>query len=195
MGLDGDVGTLTVDLKGQTTGSPGHKVLSAEGGKVEVESSRYPFCFFGAEKSSGGTRGALPYVPFNRDLNRFTLVVKNLDAPKATVAWGAASKSFTKEELEKGVNLADQFIENPFSEPFKKLDGLIGNKENFETTMIKGCINQFPNMLNALDRDAEVQSVIEMLRKKFFEKYEKLHVAVHEAVAPVKHTLTITPEK
>src|SRR6185295_20145316 len=79
MGIDGKIGSITIDLKGKATSSDGHKILGEETGKVELESSRYPFCFSGDDKSPAGTRSILPYVPFNADLNRFTLAVKNLD--------------------------------------------------------------------------------------------------------------------
>ncbi|PIY51148.1 MAG: hypothetical protein COZ06_05710 [Armatimonadetes bacterium CG_4_10_14_3_um_filter_66_18] len=41
MGFDGDLGTITVDLKGDSAATAGHKVLSAKDGTVELESSRY----------------------------------------------------------------------------------------------------------------------------------------------------------
>src|ERR1043166_6223778 len=54
MGLDGQIGTITVDMKSAATASGGHKVVSSEPGKVDLESVRWPFCFSGDEKSSGG---------------------------------------------------------------------------------------------------------------------------------------------
>src|SRR6185503_7028464 len=95
----------------------------------------------------------LPYVPFNADLNRITLVVKNLDGAKAKVTWGTASRSFSKEELEKGVNLAAEFIENPFAEPFKKIESMVAAKQGLETGMIKFVINKFPRSLDAVAKD------------------------------------------
>lgn len=54
-------------------------------------------------------------MPFNREMNRFTLVVKNLSAPGAEAMWGASRKTITRAELEAGVNLAEAFADNPFS--------------------------------------------------------------------------------
>src|SRR5579862_2242065 len=56
MGIDGSIGTITVDVKGAASASEGHKVLGSESGKVEIESTRYPFCFAGDDKSPAGTR-------------------------------------------------------------------------------------------------------------------------------------------
>jgi lysophospholipase L1-like esterase len=194
MGIDGSIGTITIDAKGAASATEGHKVLSSEAGKAEIESSRYPFCFSGDEKSSAGTRSILPYVPFNADLNRFTLIVKNVDGAKAKVTFGGSSKSFTKEELEKGVNLAAEFIDNPFAESFRKIEGLIATKQAFETGMIKTVINQFPRLVDAMGKDKGVEASVEALRKQLFETHEKLDAAVRTARLPVKYTITVAAE-
>jgi lysophospholipase L1-like esterase len=193
MGLDGQLAKITVDMKNGAEASDGHKVLSAANGKVELESTRYPFCFMGDEKSPHGNRSILPYVPFNQELNRFVLVVKNLDGEKANVTWGAETKSFSKAELEKGVNLTEHFFKNPFVEPFNKMDDAITLKENYETTMIKQSINSFMYVARSLDNDKEVVAALDMLKKRFFDKYEKLHETVRAQLHPVKHTIAITP--
>jgi len=194
MGIDGNIGTITVDLKGAAAASEGHKVLSAEAGKVELESAKYPFCFTGDEKSPAGTRSMLPYVPFNADLNRFTLVVKNLGSAKAKVTWGAASKSFSKEDLEKGVNLAAEFAETPFGDAFRKVEAMIATKQSFETGMIKTVINQFPNMIKSTGQDKAVEASVEALRKQLIDTQEKLGASVRSALLPVKHTITVAAE-
>jgi lysophospholipase L1-like esterase len=195
LGIEGEIGTITVDLKGAASASEGHKVVLSEAGKVELESARWPFCFSGDEKSSGGTRSILPFTSFNQDLNRLTLVVKNLDAEKAKVTWGAASKTFAKAELEKGVNLAAEFADTPFSEPFRKLEGLIAAKQNFETLMIKQTINSFPRLVDATGKDAEVAATVDTLRKQLIEVQERMGANARAAVVPVKHAIQIAPEK
>jgi len=195
MGIDGQIGTITIDLKGKAAATDGHKIVSEETGKVEVESSRYPFCFSGDEKSPGGTRSILPHVPFNADLNRFLLVVKNLDGAKAKVTWGVASRSFTKEDLEKGVNLAAEFVEHPFVEPFRKVEMMIGAKQQFETGMIKSMITTFPRLVDAMGKDRTVEASVEALRKQLFETQEKLDASVRTVLLPVKHTITVAVEK
>jgi lysophospholipase L1-like esterase len=194
MGIDGQIGTITVDLKGAAAATEGHKVLGSEAGKVEIESAKYPFCFAGDDKSPGGTRSMLPYVPFNDDLNRFTLVVKNLGAAKAKITWGAASKSFSKEDLEKGINLAAEFAETPFGEAFRKVEAMIAIKQSFETGMIKTVINQFPNMVKSTGQDKGVEASVEALRKQLIDTQEKLGASVRSAMLPVKHTITVAAE-
>jgi len=153
LGFDGNIGTITIDMKGKADATEGHKILSAKDGKVEIESSRYPFCFYGKEKDAEQTASILPFVTFNEELNRFMLVVKNLDGAKAKVTWGEDSKSFTKEQLEKGINLASEFVLNPFSKSFRTMDAVILEKQAYETDMIKNYITKIPDMIDDLKDD------------------------------------------
>ncbi|MFT5110166.1 MAG: lysophospholipase L1-like esterase [Pseudoalteromonas tetraodonis] len=191
LGVDGNIGTISVDMNAGATATDGHKIISAKAGQVEVESSRYPFCFFGGEKDPNGTRSILPFLPFNEDLNRYLLVVKNLTAENADVTWGNATKTFSKAQLENGVNLPAEFIDNPFSEPFQKLDRSVAAKQQFETQMIKGIVTNFRSMRQALNDDAELDGLLEQLYGKLAAKQEKLQAEARAMVQPVKHQLTI----
>ncbi|HAK96640.1 MAG TPA: hypothetical protein DCM87_17015 [Planctomycetes bacterium] len=191
MGLDGTVGAITVDMQGGATASGGHTVLSAAKGAVELRSVNYPFCFFGDEKSPSATQSILPFVPFNEDLNRLTLVVTNLAGDSAKVTWGAASKVFPRARLEKGINLAAEFLDNPFSEPFRKIDALVAKKQEYETAMIKEAVTRFRWIRTALGDDAEGGKALDALRDKLFARQRALHEEVRAAIAPVTHTLAI----
>ncbi len=195
MGIDGNIGTITVDMKGAADASDGHKVLSAANGKVEVESARSPFCFPDDPKSRNNLRGILPFLPFNQDLNRFVLIVKNLGSEKAKVDWGGQSQTFTKAELEKGVNLADKFLQNPFSAYFAKLEAKVSAKEAFETQLIKNWINSFMAMSRSVDNDPEVVEALSKIKLKLLAKHEKISEELRALVAPVKHTITVSEEK
>jgi len=120
--------------------------------------------------------------------------VKGLDAAKAKVTWGGGSKSFTREELEKGINLADHFFENPFSDTFRKLDGMVWTKQNFETTMIKTVINGIPRLVDTMGKDKGLEASTEALRKQYLETHEKLCVSLHTAILPLKHAIAVAPE-
>jgi lysophospholipase L1-like esterase len=192
MGMNGDLGTITVDLKGTSTATGGHKVLSDTEGKVEVESSRYPFCFTGDEKSPDGTRSMLPFVPFNQDLNRLTLVVRNLGADHGQVTWGVVSKTFTRQELEKGINLAAVFPDNPFSGPFDKLDKEIFQKQVFERGLM-WALNDMPMMQEGMASDAEGLAALESVRKAIWENQVEYEKRVQAAFVPVKHVLVVQP--
>jgi hypothetical protein len=194
MGLDGNIGTITVDMTGDTTATDGHRVLSAAKGKIEIESKRYPFCFYGGEKDPNGTRSILPFVPFNRDLNRYMLVVKHLSAPTAEVKWGAASKSFSKADLEAGVNLADAFLNNPFSEPFNALERIVADKQNRETQTIKSMITNFRGLTADFPGDKEIADAMDTLRRRLLERNAQDAARVRAAVQPVTHIIEIAPK-
>lgn len=191
LGCDGNIGEITVDLKGQSTVSAGHKVIGGSGASIELESTTWPFCFDADPKASSSTRSILPFCSFNDDLNRFTLRVKNLTAAKAKVTWGTESKEFTKEQLTQGINLAVEFPKTPFDEAFMKFMSGVGGKQAYETPMIKGMVTQFRNFTADIKEDAEFASALETLKKKMMGKQQKLDTEARKNLGPVKHKLTV----
>ncbi len=195
MGCDGDLGSITVDMKGFATAEGGHLVLASSPGRAQVESRRYPFCFDGDGKSPSSTRSIVPFTPFNEHLNRLILTVRGLSSGRAKVRWGSAVMSFSKEKLEKGINLAAEFLENPFSEPFRKVDELVGNKQAFETQVIKEGITSFRRVRDLLGgEDAEARKALDIVRQRLYAKVDPLHEAVRAAVTPVRHEIVVDAE-
>ncbi len=193
LGLDGKIGEINVDLKGSNSATHGHKVLSGSAGRIELESTRWPFCFQGDGKSSSSTRSILPFTSFNSDLNRFVLKVNGLDATHAMVKWGNAEKKFTREELSAGVNLAAEFSDSPFDSPFQKLLDAIAVKQNFETYMIKMIITDFRSLPKEVADNADLKQAIVSFRKSLLATQQQLEAVVQKALAPVQHTVQITP--
>jgi lysophospholipase L1-like esterase len=194
LGLDGRIGAITLDMDGKAEATDGHKVISFAAGAVEIESERYPFCFTGDEKDPGGTRSITPFVPFNSDLNRLTLTVKNLKAEKAKVTWGTASKSFTRNDLAKGINLAAEFPDNPFCESFRKVDAAVGAKQSFETGLVKQSFHDPALVGKTLARDPEAAAAAKRLLAQLLAKQDALAKSVRDAVVPVRHKITVTAE-
>lgn len=188
MAIDGDIGTLTLDYAtGVTSGSDGHRVTGYADGILSVESTRYPFCFPG----NTGTTGALamtPFLPFNEDLNRYRLVVKNAPA-RARVIWGGAEKEFTAAQLEAGINLAVEFLDNPFVTPFRNVTAAILKQQEFEG-LIKGRLNTLAQWRADF---AEGEEHYNGLRDKIVSASEQLRAASRAAVVPVSHQVRITP--
>jgi len=189
MGLSGEIGTIEMTIGGSASSSPGHRVLSFDGGRIEIESTKYPFCFYGDDVSPDSARSALPLLPFNEGLNRLMLVVRELPAEEATVSWGATSKTFTRGELEGGVNLAAAFPENPFSSPFEALDAAVMRKQVFETAMIKEF--DFARIAELLGDDPELARIRDTLDAKFMSKHTELQKAVRAAVVPLRHSIEV----
>lgn len=191
LGCKGDIAEITVDMKGAAKASDGHKVLGGTGGKVELESTRYPFCFDGDAKSSKGTRSITPYLPFNEELNRFTLKVKNLSGEKAKVTWGGESKEFPRAQLEAGINLAAEFAKTPFDEAFFKYMGAVGNKQAFETGLIKDFVTKFRNYSADIKADPELGTAFATLKTRLGARHAALEMESRKALVPVKHTISV----
>ena len=184
MGLDGNIGTLTIDLASNTaTGSAGHDLVGFKENKVEFKSSRYPFCASGDVTKDDNIRSAMSLIPFNQELNRLMLVVKNAKASSYKVTWGDVSRSYSAEELGKGVNLAADFEKNPFTEAFNKVDAAVAAKQNYETRQIKDLFHG-PEGREDLEATA---ALTEKVRGPMARK-------VVEAVVPVTHSITLVAE-
>jgi hypothetical protein len=123
-------------------------------------------------------------------LNRLTLKVVQLDAPKAKVTWGSESKEFTKDQLLAGVNLAAEFSKTPFDEAFGKLQAAVAAKQQFETFLIKGVVTNF-RLIPDIAKDPEAQAAASVLHRKLMARQEQLAKAAREQLQPVKHTLIV----
>lgn len=198
-GLDGDIGIFTADLKaGKMSASKGHEIVSQKNGEFEIKSSRYPFCVCvpetngppsypvcagDDEKKDSSIRSGMTLVPFNKELNRLTLVVKNGKAGKYRVSWGTESRTFTSEQLAQGVNLAEEFPQNPFSEAFAKVDSAVAKKQAFETKQIK-----------QIFRSPGAKIDMEGVAAETEKERAPLAEAIQAAFVPVRHTIKLVPE-
>jgi len=188
LGCDGRIGPIIVKLAAaEATVSEGHSVVSLAPGSVELESTRYPFCFFGNPTSPDSTRSVLEFVPFNEELNRFCLVVP--DAKPATrykVAWGTAEKEFSGASLAKGVNLAAEILDNPFAAAFLLVDQAVRTQQRFETPLTKDLLHNLAQR-HAQDSESQrAQTVAELLKQD-----AELFAKAAAAVKPVRHTIKI----
>ena len=197
LGVDGGIAEIDVDAKGtaEARATAGQTVAAnnatADGHlTLDIESSRWPFCFEGDGTSSSSTRSILPFVPFNDDLNRYVLTVRNLESPRVKVTWGTEAKEFTREQLEKGINLAAEFSRTPFDEPFAALSAAVADKQAYETTMIKQIVTDFQKIPD-IGNDAEAQAAVKVLNDRLMRRWKQLEAKVRERLVPVKHSITI----
>ena len=188
LGCKGDVGTITVDLAAnKAEATEGHKVLSFNDGQLEIESSRYPFCFYGDPNRTDSTRGVLKFLPFNQDLNRFMLVVKG-GGGKVRVTWGDSSKEFDARQLDEGVNLAEEFLSNPFADPFRRVEEEIQRKQELETPLVKRTINEIPGVAKW---SPAARDPLERAAEAGIQSDKELQQALTVSLKPVKHTIKI----
>ena len=191
LGFDGDIGRITIDMKGPNTASAGHVIKGLQLGSATVESSKWPFVFDADPTSAGSNRSILPFTSFNQDLNRFTLRVLNLTTDKAKVTWGSQSKDFTREQLEAGVNLAAEFTKTPFDNDFAALTNAITQKESYETILIKNLVTHMRVIADEAKEDPKVAEALKKLKKKLADEHAKQDANVRKAVKPVTHTIKV----
>ncbi len=191
LGFDGEIGTITVDVKGTSTASSGHAVKGGQNGSVTLESTKWPFVFDADPTSAGSNRSILPFTTFNEDLNRLTLKVKNLSAAKAKVTWGSQSKEFSREQLEAGVNLAAQFTKTPFDDAFAGLTAAITQKESFETILIKNLVTHMRVIAAEAAEDPKVAAALVKLKKKLADEHAKQDANVLKFIKPITHTIKV----
>ena len=183
-GLDGQIGEFTVDLKSNDASvSKGHELVSFKDGEVKIKSSRYPFCGTGDRSKDDTVRSGMRFSKINKDLNRFVLIVKNGQSDKYKITWGNESKSYSSEQLGRGVNLADEFPSNPFSAAFDKVDNAVGEKQAYETRQIK---DLFHGREGAADKEMTA-ALTEKARQPLVD-------AIHKAFVPVTHSIKIEAE-
>jgi lysophospholipase L1-like esterase len=189
LGCSGDIGTFTVDMaKNQAEVTEGHKLLACNQGTVELESTRYPFCFFGDPKDPMGTSGMTEFIPFNSELNRLTLIVKDPPAENCKITWGNTSKNFTKAQLTAGINLAAEFIDNPFGEPFRKVEALVRQQQDYETPLVQNLINKLPEFKKMIPDES---ATLERIAAAAIQKDKELCDQAAAAVTPVRHKILI----
>jgi lysophospholipase L1-like esterase len=196
LGMDGKIANIAMDFKGAANVSAGHKISQQSPGSIEIESKRYPFCFSAPSDVPSNLASILPYLPFQQDLNVFELRVTNLPKARAVVQWGEYSKQFSREELEKGINLAAEFQLNPFSGQFAKIMDGVKEKQQIETWMVKGLLTNFrliKQIFPESEQDAEMQAAILYWRRKLHEREGGLFLNCKRLIIPIVHRITVTP--
>ena len=184
LGLDGDVGTFTVDLgSDKATASSGHTVDAFTNNTLTLTSRRYPFCATGPLDKDNSIRSGMTLVPFNAELNRLLLVVKGGTAANYTVTWGDAAHDYSAAQLAAGVNLAEDFAVNPFSAAFANVDAAVAAKQKYETHQIK---DLFHGPQGKADPDGTAAAT-EKAR-------QPLADAILTSFVPVTHTIRIQPK-
>ena len=188
LGVNGDIGKIKINLNDhKVEASEGHKLIAYKNGLYEFESTRYPFCLTGGLKDQS-TASMSQFISFNDDLNRFTLQLSSIPWKNVRVTWGSTAKVFSKADLEKGINMSAEFMDNtPFKDQFNKVSKAVADKQNFETAMIKSFFNGFPRV----EQYDDLKETIADFKVKLIMKRAALSSAVTDAVVPIKHSLKI----
>jgi len=189
LGCSGEIGTISVDLaSGKAEATDGHKVLACMHDQVSLESSRYPFCFYGKPEDPASTRGVVEFLPFNQDLNRLVLKVRGATGERCEIGWGEAHKEFTATQLAAGINLAAEFPDNPFSQAFHEVEEKILAKQKFETLLVKNVLHAVPEYRQLAPLEGKALDNVAISGMKH---QRELARQVTEAIKPVRHWITI----
>jgi lysophospholipase L1-like esterase len=181
MGLDGQIAELSIDMRnGSAQGSEGHETKALGDGKFKVVSSRYPFCAHGAIDADNSIRSGMTLVPFAEDLNRFMLSVSGLADGEYQVTWGDKSNKYTDDQLVEGINLANEFYENPFSEQFDRVDAAVAAKQKYET-------HQMKDVFHGAEGKADFEKAVTDTEAK----RKPLADAIRAAMVPVTHEISV----
>ncbi len=178
----------------QATGTPGQEIVSLQDGTVTVKSTRYPYCFAGSvDRGDDDSPASMIHdLPFNEDLNRYLLVVKNLNAPRAKITWGGATKEFSADQLGQGVNLAAEFAQNnPFKPQFGIVDTAVHVEEQQEQGLAQGFMSQMLYHKTFIAPGAD-EAFDQIIAAGMAQHMKLLNDAVSKVV-PVTHTIKIEP--
>jgi lysophospholipase L1-like esterase len=183
LGFDGDLGNFAIDLSAKTATADGDHVFKAEADNAYAfVSKRYPFCAEGQLDKDWFIRSGMTLVPFNQQFNRMTLKVTGGNASRYRVAWTDANNmlnewhTYTRAELESGVNLADDFQRTPFSNNFHRIDDLVFQKQSVESAITW--------------RETNAQWTESSLRAYEAERVQLLN-QIKRAFVPVTHNIRI----
>jgi hypothetical protein len=181
MGLDGDLAEFNIDLsKNSAEASDGHEIASTGPGKFIINSTRYPFCAKGELDSDESVRSGMTLVPFAEDLNRFMLKATGLKGGKYKVTWGTESREFDSDDLAEGINLAEEFPDNPFSEAFESIEKAVFEKQKYETEQVKGIFHGPEGKADFEKAVADTEA-----------KRQPLADAIRTVFVPVKHEISL----
>jgi lysophospholipase L1-like esterase len=184
MGLNGNLGEISWDaISDKSSASGGHEIVACAGGKLKIRSTKLPFSVGeGDAKNDNSIRAGLALVPFDQELNRFTLRVTSPKAKAYKVTWGTESKQYTAEQLLAGVPLATDFIKHPLLPAFQNVWKAVLEKQSYETKQIKSIVHGKQGKDNPDAAFAETEPIRAPLAEK-----------VKTSLQPVEHEIVITP--
>ena len=176
LGYTEPIGTLTVDFAaGTAAGTPGQKIIGFQDRKLAVESLNHPFHFPGYPSGQPDDDPLLRCMPFNDEVNRYILVVKNLPTAQTKVYWGPDEQyDFSSADLARGVNLTGVMLGRVFGGPTENVDNAVRNQQQQERISGQALLRGTP------DPEAET-------------KRAALLQVAKSRLLPIRHTLTFQP--
>jgi len=107
-------------------------------------------------------------------------VVTHAPAANYQVIWGVTTNTYSATQLADGVNLAEDFVTNPFTAQFHKVDDAVAAKQAYETTQIKKIFHGPEGKADITKAVADTEAV-----------RAPLAAAIADAMVPVTHTIRL----
>ncbi|HEY1489453.1 MAG TPA: hypothetical protein VGF90_00320, partial [Verrucomicrobiae bacterium] len=106
------------------------------------------------------------------------------------VTWGRESKIFDAAQLKQGVNLAAEFMDNPFAETFASVDKAVREQQAWEGPAVNNFLHNLPEWDRLLP---EEKASLDRLKTATVQKADAFGQAARAAVVPVKYAIKIEP--
>ena len=90
--------------------------------------------------------------------------------------------------MKQGINLAAEFLDNPFSEPFLQVEAQIRKQQDYETPLVKNLIHSTPEYKRMIPDEA---TALDKIVESGIRRDKALIAESSAAVKPVRHTLVI----
>jgi hypothetical protein len=110
------------------------------------------------------------------------LVIESPKAKKYRVGWYHQVKIFSADQLTKGINLAEEFPVNLFSEVFRRVDNAVTAKQEYEMRQIK-------QIFRSPDAKTDMEGTVASSEKE----HERLAAEIKKQFIPVSHQLLVEP--
>ena len=183
------------------TASEGHRIVSATGDTIVVESRRYPFYFLwdNPGKNFADMSKVAEELGFFDDLDRFLLVVRTKTPGKYEVKWNTVANTYDSEQLTRGINLAKEFHNNPFNLNLYPLWQLSLLKCQIDSNITLDNVYGRTNLLNGaaslsksiLVEDEKGIDLLQLIKADPMKLHALAEKRQREIAAPVNHTITI----
>ncbi len=175
LGMKGDVGASEL----------------GEGNTVKVDTRHWPVCFSGDPAVPDYPENMLPLIPFQSELNRFILRGA-VDGP-AMVRWGEWEYAAKAGELRRGINLADAFPRNPFTESFQKFSQIVCEKQLMDLGLIKGVLHGCRQMEAFLPDNQKLHEAVKCVYDSINEAHLKSEQRVLDAMSTIQSEVSVHP--
>jgi hypothetical protein len=176
LGCSGDVGWVTVnDLGGNIQCSPG-QWLNYGNNTLTIETSLFPFYY---SRWGAPVPDIRKCFPFDDELNRYILTVKNVHCAHVKVTWGYESHDFSAQDLAAGINLPKEFSNTPFSSLFNIVTHSVYDRQQQERASGQASLAHPDDQAATAPWDTLVQNTVANL----------IYVAKHAQ----RHLLSIQP--